>query len=239
MTTTYEQVLREREMKYDLSRKKWAGRRGNVVSVARGVSNLTFKPVGKLIGGIYHEGKSAVVYLTPRLFSGAWALTKGVGRGVVEGAKLTKSLVDSVADGYARANITEQIDPETVYQYDPTKTPFQNGCAERGQRRLNARNHRKLEVMAEQLSQKGVFVTPEDLLKKGMAERQYALKVEQVSQMEAGLYGMVENLHVKKRAGTLNRSDVAQYENYRIIYNTRNRLLKPKDRSQEWKPWRG
>ena len=131
------------------------------------------------------------------------------------------------------------MEPEAVYQYDPTKSPFQNGCAERGQRRINAKNHRRLEVMADQLSQRGVFVTPEDLMRDRQAERQYQLKVEQVKQMEAGLYGMIENLHVKKRAGTLDPADVTLYENNRIMHNTLNRLLKPIDRGQEWKPWRG
>jgi len=55
MTTGYEQVLREREMKYDLSRKKWAGRRGTVASVARGLNSVTFKPAGKLKGFIILE----------------------------------------------------------------------------------------------------------------------------------------------------------------------------------------
>ena len=239
MTTGYEQFLRERKMEYGLSRKKWAGRRGTVASVARGVNSVTFKPAGKLIKGVYNTGEEFAKWLVPGLLYCGWEVTKGLGRGVVEGGKLAKRGIDSVADGYARANMVEQMDREAVYQYDPTKSPFQNGCAERGQRRINAENHRKLEAIADQLSQRGVFVTSEDLMRDKQAERQYQLKVEQVKQMEAGLYGMIENLHVKKRAGTLDPADVTLYENNRIMHNTLNRLLKPIDRGQEWKPWRG
>jgi len=250
MTTGYEQVLREREMEYDFSRKRWAGRRGTAASVARGLNSVTFRPAGKLIKGvydvsgaligeIYNRGEEFARWLVPGLLYCGWEATKGLGRGVVKGGKLAKMGIDSVADNYARANIVKQMEPEAVYQYDPTKSPFQNGCAERGQRRINAKNHRRLEVMADQLSQRGVFVTPEDLMRDRQAERQYQLKVEQVKQMEAGLYGMIENLHVKKRAGTLDPADVTLYENNRIMHNTLNRLLKPIDRGQEWKPWRG
>lgn len=239
MTTGYEQVLREREMNYELSRKKWAGRRGNVASVARGVNNLTFKPVGKLIGGIYNKGEAAVVYLTPRLFSGALALTKGIGRGLVEGAKATKGLVDSVADDYARANITERIDPETLYQYDPTKTPFQNGCAERGQRRLNARSHRKLEGMAEQLSQRGIFVTPEDIMREKEAERQYALKVEQTELLEVELLRRSTLMKDAKKRGVLTPNEVDNFNQGVDLYNTMLKNLKVKDQKRYWASWRG
>src|SRR3989344_3903939 len=121
MTTGYEQVLREREMKYDLSRKKWAGRRGTVASVARGLNSVTFKPAGKLIKGVYNTGEEFAKWLVPGLLYCGWEVTKGLGRGVVEGGKLAKRGIDSVADGYARANMVEQMDREAVYQYDPTK----------------------------------------------------------------------------------------------------------------------